>query len=55
MKALIDCPKLISQDLEKQIKETVFLFNLYHGISEKEVMDIFQSFPYLFCCELKKI
>jgi len=31
MKALLECPKLVSRkDLEKQIKEIQFLFNLYH-------------------------
>lgn len=31
MKALIDCPKLISiKDFEGKIKEVQFLFRLYH-------------------------
>ncbi len=34
MKALLECPKLISKNLEKQIKEITFLFNLYHGFTE---------------------
>jgi hypothetical protein len=35
MKALLECPKLISKkDIEKQIKEIQFLFNLYHQISQ---------------------
>ena len=55
IKALIDCPKLISRNLEKKMKEILFLFNLYHGIKEKDVMDAFKSFPYLFCCDIKKI
>lgn len=55
MRILLECPKLVSKDLDKQMKEIFFLFNLYHGISEKEVMGIFQGFPYLFCCELQKI
>lgn len=55
MKYLLEYPRLISFDLEKQMKETFFLFNLYHGINEKEVMDIFRAFPYLFCCDLDKI
>jgi hypothetical protein len=42
MRALLDCPKLISMDLESQMKEVFFLCNLYHGITEKEVMDIFR-------------
>ena len=54
IKALIECPKLIQKNLEKQMKEIFFLFNLYHGIKEQEVIDIFRSFPYLFCCELSK-
>lgn len=51
----MDCPKLISMDLEHQMKEIFFQFNLYHGITDKEVMQIFSSFPYLFCCEPIKI
>lgn len=55
MRALLESPKLVSKNLDKQMKEIFFLFNLYHGITEKEVMEIFLSFPYLFCCETKKI
>jgi hypothetical protein len=55
MKQLIECPKLISIDLDKKIKEITFLFNLYHKINQKEVMEIFNSFPYLFCCDIDKI
>lgn len=56
MKALLDCPKLISKkDLEKQIKEIQFIFRLYHGFTEQEVNEIFRSFPYLYCCEPNKI
>jgi mTERF len=54
IKALIECPKLISKNLDHQIKEIFFLFNLYHGIKEKDVMEIFKSFPFLFCCDVKK-
>jgi hypothetical protein len=28
---------------------------LYHKIEEKEVIDIFRAFPYLFCCDIDKI
>ena len=31
---LIEYPRLISFDMEKQIKEIGFMFNLYHGIKE---------------------
>lgn len=56
MRALLDCPKLISRkDLEHQIKEIQFIFRLYHGITEQEVNDIFRSFPYLYLCEIHKI
>ncbi len=34
MEKLLNCPKLISKNLEKQIKEITFLFNLYNGMSE---------------------
>jgi hypothetical protein len=33
MKYLLECPKLISMDLEEKSKEIFFLFNLYHRIS----------------------
>ena len=33
MRSLVEVPKLISQDLDKQIKDIVFLFELYHNIS----------------------
>ena len=55
MRALLECPKLISMKLESQMKEIFFQFGLYHKISEKEVMGIFKEFPYLFCCEPRKI
>jgi hypothetical protein len=55
MRVLLDCPKLISKDLEKQMKEIFFIFHLYHQINEQEVLEIFRNFPYLFCCELNKI
>lgn len=55
MKVLLECPKLVSKNLDKQMKEIFFLFHLYHGITEPQVMQIFRSFPYLFCCELNKI
>ncbi len=41
MKSLLDCPKLVSKNLDHQVKEITFLFNLYHGINEREVMEIF--------------
>jgi hypothetical protein len=56
MKALLDCPKLISKkELSKKIKEIQFIFRLYHQINETEVNDIFRNFPYLYCCEHNKL
>ena len=56
MKALLDCPKLISKkELGKKIKEIQFIFRLYHQINEQEVNNIFRSFPYLYCCEHNKL
>ena len=55
MQALLEIPKLISMDIDKQIKDITFLFNLYHGFSIQEVMDIFKQFPYLLCCDADKI
>ena len=38
------------------MKEIFFLFNLYHKISERDIIDqIFVKFPYLFCCDIDKI
>lgn len=55
MKALLEIPKLISMDIQKQVKDITFLFNLYHRFTNQEVMEIFKKFPYLFCCEPNKI
>lgn len=55
MKQLLDCPKLVNPNLEKQVKEINFLFNLYHGMTEAQVAEIFKGFSYLWCCDLKKI
>ena len=49
MKALLMSPKLISQDLSKQIREINFYFSLYNKLSKEEVIEIFKEFPYLFC------
>lgn len=37
------------------MKECLFLFKLYHEINKDQVMDIFREFPYLFCCDMKKM
>ena len=55
MRQLLECPKLISVNLEEQMKEIFFLMNLYNGLSEEDVLSIFQRFPYLFCCEIDKV
>lgn len=56
MKALLECPKLISKrDLGKQIKELQFLFRLYHGINEQELTEVLRSFPYLYLCDQIKV
>lgn len=55
IKALIEAPKVMQTNIEHQMKEIFFLFNLYHGIKEQDVMDIFRNFPYLFCCEVTKV
>ena len=47
--SLKESPKLISVDLETQLKEIVFLFELYHNISKKDTLKIFREFPYLLC------
>ena len=55
MQALLNIPKLISMNLDKQMKEIIFLFNLYHRFTTEEVMHIFKKFPYLFCCDQEKV
>ena len=55
VKLLFECPKLVSMDLRNNMTEIFTLFNLYHGIKEPEVMDVFRAFPYLFCCDLIKM
>jgi len=52
---LIECPKLISKQLDKHMPDILESFSLYHRVSQEEVMDIFKSFPYLFCCDPEKI
>ena len=55
MKSLVEAPKLISEDLEKQIKEIVFLFELYHNMSHQQTMKIFKAFPFMLCQKPLKI
>ena len=55
MYSLIECPKLISLPLDKQIKDIVFLFELYHNISQEETIQIFKAFPYTLCLSPRKI
>ena len=55
MKMLLECPKLISVDLHTFIKEVVFLFELYHKMSQKDVIKIFRKFPYMMCLTPRKI
>lgn len=38
MKQLLDCPKLISVNLEEQLKEICFLMNLYNGLTEEDAL-----------------
>jgi len=55
MKFLFECPKLVSVDLAHQIKEILFLFDLYHKMTEEQVFEIFRTFPYVFCVDTYKI
>ena len=55
MWSLKEAPRLISIDMETQLKEIVFLFELYHNISKKDTIKIFKSFPYLLCVPPRKI
>ena len=47
MKILLDYPKILSVDIDKTLKETIFLFELYHQIPEKDTIKIFRAFPFL--------
>ena len=38
MKILLDYPKILSVDIDKTLKETIFLFELYHQIPEKDTI-----------------
>jgi len=42
-------------DLEYQIKEISFLFELYHKMPLEDVITIFKGFPYLLCVRPEKI
>ena len=55
MDYLLKCPKLLSIDLEANLKEIIFLFELYHQMSELETLKIFRAFPYLACSNQRKL
>jgi len=55
MKLIFECPKLLSVNLELAIEETLYLFDLYHKMGQQEIMELFRSFPYLFCCDRIKM
>jgi len=56
MKLIFECPKLLSVNLEANMDEVFFLFDLYFKISQESVVDeIFKKFPYLFCCDTTKM
>jgi len=55
MKLLMDCPKIISTDLDKFMKEVIFLFELYHKMSERDTIRIFKKFPYIMCLRPRKV
>jgi hypothetical protein len=51
----VEVPRLISMNLDKQIKDIVFLFELYHNISQEDTIKIFKKFPYMLCLTPRKI
>ena len=55
MKLLFDVPVLLSTDVRQKSREIEELFKIYHDISKEQVTEIFQAFPYLYCCPSKKI
>ena len=55
LKYIFECPRLISVNLEEQMKQTFLLFDLYHKIEAERVMEVFKHFPYLFCCDTHKM
>ena len=56
MELLFSTPKLISiKNLDAQIQEVFFLFQLYHNINKDKTLHIFKQFPYLFCLQPRKL
>jgi hypothetical protein len=55
MDFLLKCPKLLSIDLEANLKEIIFMFELYHQMSELETLKIFRAFPFLACSNERKL
>jgi len=55
MDLLLQCPKLLAGDLGAQLKEIIFLFELYHKMSEQETIKIFRAFPFMAVTDLRKL
>lgn len=55
MDLLLTCPKLLAGDLGAQLKEIIFLFELYHKMSEQETIKIFRAFPFMAVTDLRKL
>lgn len=55
MKYFMQCPRLLSVNIEEQIKEHSFLFDLYHKMPVEDLMKIFKEFPYVLCVSPLKI
>lgn len=52
---LIECPSVFAGDIEAKLKETVFLFELYLQMSQKDTIRIFRKFPYMSCISHRKM
>ena len=52
---LIECPSVFAGDIEAKLKETVFLFELYIKMSQKDTIRIFRKFPYMICISHRKM
>jgi len=55
MKMIFDVPILLSTDVMVKSNEINELFRIYHDINQKQVTEIFKSFPYLYCCPTRKV
>ena len=49
MDYLSQAPKIMAEDIEQKVKDITFIFEIYHGMTQKDVIEIFRAFPYMLC------